>query len=356
MRALKSLRVCLWSVLLAVAACSDPADPGAPMPDGGTSTPEGGLPDAADPDATGDGNIAETCAEYARSGCDYITRCMPFYLEWNYGSYAKCLAQTKDVCTVLSTAPGTSWTPPQLLACAKAEALLACDDYTPVAACEIQPGAKEKGASCVTSAQCASKACLRERYNSCGVCGDKAPDGAACTRSVNCQSGQCIQKTCAPVLNEGDPCPNHDGCRWDLVCSAGTCQKPTYAPLGQSCSSELVLCEGELVCENEVCSKPKFADVGERCGFVEEGRYTSCRASDCNERGICVSQAPAGAPCPVDVTCAGFGLCTNGTCKAYTADVCETPTPSALTVDTREFAHGPRNEGRAHRAHLLHIE
>ena len=345
---------------MAVPACSspgsDPGDPDGSMPDGATNTPDGGLPDAVDPDAPWDGNLDETCAEYARSDCNYLNRCNPIYVEWTYGSDAECLAQMKNTCIVHLTAPGTSRTPPAFLACAKAGEHLACDDPSFPAACEIQPGAKEKGASCLTSAQCASKACLRERYNGCGVCGDRAPDGAACTRSANCQSGQCTQRICTPVLKEGDICARPTDCAWNLVCSNGTCKKPTYAPLGQPCDNDLVLCEADYNCEESVCSKGRFAEVGARCGFVEEGHYTYCRGSDCSDLGVCVSYAPVGAACPPFVTCAGGGLCVNGFCKTYAPDTCETPAPSAFTVDTRELADDPNIGPRGHRAHLLNLE
>jgi hypothetical protein len=359
MRALKYVRICLWSVLMAVPACSspgsDPGDPDGSMPDGTTSTPDGGLPDAADPDAPWDGDIDEPCADYARSDCNYLNRCSPIYVEMNYGSYAGCVAQSKKACTVLSTAPGTSWTPPALLACAKAGEPLGCYDDTYPAACVTAPGAKEKGASCVTSSQCASTFCIRERYNNCGVCGDKAPDGASCTRGLNCQSGRCTQRICSPMLKEGDPCSRPSDCPWNLACSDGTCKKPTYAPLGQPCDNDLLLCESDYLCEDSVCSKGKFVDLGDRCGIVD-GHYTYCRGSECSDMGVCVNYAPEGAACPLYVTCAGGGLCVNGFCKAYAPDTCETPNPSALTADTRELADDQNIGRRAHRAHLLNVE
>jgi hypothetical protein len=142
----------------------------------------------------------------------------------------------------------------------------------------------------------------------------------------------------------------------DFVCSAGTCQKPTRAPLGQPCDGDLGQCLGDLFCENAICSKAKFAGVGERCGFVEEGRFTNCRASNCSDAGFCVALAPLGAACSRSFECAGSALCTNGVCNAYTPDVCETTTPRGSTSDTRELAVDPRLDGRAHRAQFVNIE
>jgi hypothetical protein len=341
--------------MTAISACSPSTDPTPPggSTGGSTGDPDGGPADPVDPDAGWDGNVAESCGEYARSDCNYWSQCMPFYLGWIYGSYDACLAQSNAACNVLSTAPGTSWTPPALVTCSKAAAQLSCSDHSSVEECKTQPGTKENGAPCVAGGQCASAYCWRTLDDDCGVCAEKAADGAACSRSANCQSGRCRQRICATVSKEGGPCKSFIDCPTDLACGTnGTCQKPTYAPQGQPCDGDIVQCEGDLSCENGVCDKAMLVDVGQPCGPLPNGKFAFCRGSDCNDANICAPYVPLGATCSSLITCADGGLCTKGICKAYTADACETPGPHALVFDSHDESDA-RIDRRTRRARRI---
>jgi hypothetical protein len=152
-------------------------------------------------------------------------------------------------------------------------------------------------------------------------------------------------------LKEGDACQRLDDCPIDLVCNAGTCQKPKLAPLGQPCDGELIQCEGDLTCDNGVCDKGLVVEVGAQCGFLANGKYAFCRASDCGARGVCEKATPVGGPCPTpSVTCADGAICTKGICKAYTADACEAPSPANVIHDSPDIAEDAHIDPRARRA------
>jgi hypothetical protein len=348
----KRFRSSLWAVLLAVPACSSHTNDPVPndVPDGSSGTPGTEVPDAADPNSQWDGNVAEICAEYARRDCDDYARCLPLYMATAIGTYAQCLEQSKAECARLGSLPGTAWTLPKLLACAKSYEMRSCTDYAPSPACVTGPGTLPNEGSCQSNAQCASGYCWKEISEECGVCRDKMPDGAACGRDRHCQSDTCTALTCRPRLKEGDACAGLTDCPIELVCDAGTCQKPKWAPLRAACDGWVTQCDGDNACENDVCVTPKIAEIGQSCAADSSGRLIYCRASDC-EGDVCTARGALGTTCG---SCANGAICAKGTCKLRTIDACEAPSAATLAARPAECERNAAERGGIGAHHAAH--
>jgi hypothetical protein len=322
----------LCSVLAVAAACSSTTEPAVistPGPDGSTPLPDVAAPDP-DPDSGVtadvdiDAGVDEMCGEYARLECGRNRDCFVAFLDWTYGSYDACLAESKQSCAVWSSLAGTSLTVAKLLSCSRAYAAAGCDAQGPLAECQFAPGALSNGGGCLLNDQCASGHCRREGANECGACADKLPEGAACARATECQSGRCSGGLCEPILKEGEACTLSSDCLRNLICNEGSCQKIVLVGEGQACGGA-TLCEAYMSCANGTCAKDVAVDIGQRCGRLDNGTFALCRLGDCDPVSVCVNRQPAGAGCSETRTCAGTGACNDGICQPLSTEVCDVP-------------------------------
>jgi len=337
----------LGFVLALVPACSD-SDP-ILIPDASTETPDGALPESDAGAEGGDGNVEETCAEYARLECARDRDCFSVYLDWTYGSYEACLPESRQTCLVWSSLAGSSLTAQQLVTCLRAYVTAGCDAAGPFAECQAAPGTLSSGSGCLLNDQCFSGYCRREGTNGCGECAGKLSEGAACSRAADCQSGRCSDGRCAPILKEGEGCPVSTDCLRDLICQDGVCQKVTLVGDGQACGGTNV-CDVYMTCANGRCVKDVAVDIGQTCGTTGNGGLALCRAGDCDTQSTCVNRPPAGTACSEAGSCGGASVCYQGQCRALTSDVCDVPPQRAHPEERVEEVDRAPLTGRSPRA------
>jgi hypothetical protein len=328
----------LWAVLAVVPACSDDSNPNpnpypTPTPDGSTTTPDGSTttPDGETPEPDGgtsdtgtrpDGNVDAMCDEYAVLECTRDKACFPIFVDWNYGSYDACLAQTKETCRVWSALPGSSLTAQRLLGCSRAYAATGCDAPGPFAECVFVPGDLANGGGCLLNDQCSSGHCRKEGINDCGACADKLPEGAACSYAAECQTARCSAGHCEPILKEGQTCTESSDCLRDLVCFEDICQRVTLVGEGDLCGGA-VQCRASLSCVSGRCFKDMIVEAGQKCGEMPDVGFAFCRNGDCNKQSICVNRPALGSACSDEGSCAGTAVCIQGQCRALASDICD---------------------------------
>jgi hypothetical protein len=288
-------------------------------------------------------SAAQAASDGASAFCARAQACAPAYVQLEWGDVATCSTRfgAQLVGTLAST--GTSDTPSQIEACAKALPTISCDDLlgnsTP-APCRAMPGSLANGAVCGDDSQCSGGHCKVPSQQTCGVCTTFAAAGASCTLDGDCDNGlTCFGGTCVTPVASGGACDTTSHpCLPTLACNAGTCGTPGAA--GASCDPTAtdtcdnlhgVFCDGAT----SKCVTAAFAQTGAPCGYVS-GTLTICLAGPGNAEAECkglsatsptgTCQAPAadGASCNATTGpfCLAPSVCVNGACQLDDPSAC----------------------------------
>jgi len=309
------------------ASSSDTSRSDTTRPD--TATEEDAT-DAGDAPSTGDADPSAydaACTTWAASYCNKTNECSPTVLAYIWGDLATCKDRQKLWCIVSMSAPGSSYDPPAVDACAKANAALSCTDTTAAKvppACDLA-GKRAVGEPCGADSQCASKACGSvDIFTHCGTCVAQAGLGEACG-TIRCTFGLwCSSGKCAPVGSLGAACSGSSSCVSSLTCFGGKCV--AHAKAGEPCDDSRKTapdCDfslGQICDSSKTCVAYVLAKSGEPCNYDSSPSHP-CTALDlCTPfpgPGTCVAWAATGAAC--DVTkgppCAYPDACVSGICK-----------------------------------------
>jgi hypothetical protein len=291
-------------------------------------TDAGGEGSAVGPDGGGI-SAAQAVSDAANAYCNRVNSCAPAYGTLAFGTTATCVTRLSMELTSQLSAPGTSSSPAQAEACAKALPTTACGDLlarkTP-AACQTLPGMLAAGAACAIDAQCIGTRCRVPPNMLCGTCTTPAPAGANCSVDDDCQPDMtCVNETCVQYGDEGATCSTNLPCRPDLGCVGGMCGTPSANGVTCASSAECDQLNGSF-CNplSKQCGTVGFAPASGPCGLVDGG-ISVCAGpgSLCgNEtapsyQGKCVGFAMDGANCDADAgpLCDVGAVCSGGMCQ-----------------------------------------
>lgn len=293
----------------------------------GTMSGTGGAGGADDP--------AAVCAAYGTVVCDNYQKCAPDVVTGQFGDQASCAARYALFCSLVLSAPQTSWTAAGMKACAAELGPLACPDFLLApftggpAACLPAPGALDNGSACVDAGQCQSAYCKRAGLSLCGSCAPRSDVGQPCGITGDCKLGlSCVGGTCAKAAKLADPCaPGQIECDLGLVCVSGACQP--YVEEGQSCDANQASCnflEG-LYCPSGPfkCARAMYGNPGDACGLMNNSLVACAGAGICDPaKAACVAPAADGMPCDAKVGpgCMLPAVCINGVCSLAKPAAC----------------------------------
>lgn len=282
--------------------------------------------------------IRESCSELARAWCEGYASCRSATFAHAYGDAATCIERQGRACEGTRFAPGSRWTPQQVVACARAIDLssLALEERCPKwlrwevlrkwpEEC-LSMGTLPDGERCVDGVQCASGSCWGALP--CGQCRQRAGLEEPCFQDSDCEPGLgcagqrctsygvlgatcdathpclpelgCDGSKCVTRAAEGEKCkPGTDSCaRWpvELACDPKTeaCVPLTLSGYRTACNA-VVLCESGLACRVEL--DPEAPQAGTESG--------SCVPAI--EDGLVCAYGPYlfGGPCRAPSVCAG---------------------------------------------------
>lgn len=296
---------------------------------------------------SGDGgsvSAAQASSDAANAFCARAQSCAPAYVSLEWGDVATCATRFGAELADTLSATGTSDTPSQFEACAKALPGFTCDDvlgHGIPAPCRSTPGSLANGAACGDDSQCSGAHCNIPELATCGVCTTLAAAGASCNTDDDCDYGlQCASGVCvAPVASGGACDASTHPCLPTLVCNSGTCATPSAA--GASCDPSALqdTCDElhGVICDSTTskCITATFAQAGGTCGLVS-GTLTLCAAgpgdatsvckglSATSSTGICQAPAADGAGCNATTGpfCLSPSVCANGACMVDDPSAC----------------------------------
>lgn len=295
----------LWSPLLLLFACvgDDPA-PQAPEADAGSA-------------------FTAACTTLAENLCGRFEECTAPELF----SSLDCVTAARDDCVRGAESPAATIADSDLAACGSRYAELTCAElYALELRCELPPGTKENGQSCVAHTDCKSAFCVYGG-ESCGTCAVQPAEGAPC---INFQCGpvrSCRDEVCITPKTTGASCVESRECSGAYSCVKGVCTAPLDGE-GESCDPnglELPTCNLQrlVYCAPDTnrCTAIAVAANGEPCGLVD-GAFVACAltqfcdAAAGSEQGTCRPKRAAGEPCALgEEQCKDGLVCRNGVCS-----------------------------------------
>jgi hypothetical protein len=310
--------------------------------DGGNGAPETSTP--MDGGSTGDGpatdgSFASACAAYASAFCAQDLACFPFYFKnGTFGTTQTCLDVVTTRCVDESSAPGSTWTVAQRIACASTQTTCDAVWWNTPAPCRA-PGTLPLGAPCMHDTQCASTLCGgKASYGACGTCQAAGALDAGCDRTQTdnpCAQGLVCADVCQAPSFQGGPCPSSEAsrcvapaaqgaacsdssdCVGGLTCIGLKCVQKQ--PTGQPCGWTLD-CAGEALCDNGQCTAVTYATTGMPCST------TAQIGPPCLAQDLCVGQCARrlgdGGTCTTTQECSPGLTCAGGACKFVAASSC----------------------------------
>lgn len=327
---------------LALGACSveernfDASSTGSGGDPTGSSTSSGGGSGGDGGGGGSTGTIKDACAAYAKAICAGTGQCIPFLMTTIYGAVDACEPRYELYCNAFASAPGTSWTPGGVQACAGALAASACPDFVKgilrgtLPECKPLSGKLPTGAPCIDSGQCSGGYCDNDDPDLCGVCSTLSGQGEPCTSFVDCKPGlMCDGSACVTAGLEGDPCAiGTTYCDFPLLCYNGKCGPGAVAgamcdPMFSACNYlDGVFCDAQTT----TCKKFMFAAEGGECGYSSGESYQCTASAGCQYSAApphCVPPAPDGGACKVGEPpgCVPPAICFK--------DACTLPDPGA---------------------------
>lgn len=278
------------------------------------------------------------CAGFAAAYCEKITSC-GFNKSFALGDVTSCKTYIADYCTETHKAPGTK---PVTAECAAGFRATTCEQLDAFDAafglrCYFD-GTLPNASPCQFDEQCVAGNCVGESESRqvCGVCMARVPLGADCgsqgsAPGPRCELGlQCDGVKCvAPVIRRaGEECASPGSRCVKSNCFQGRCVADL--PEGAACaSSSGASCDyaSGLACipvgsPDARCQKlTTVTQVGAPCGGRDLGPCAldlTCAGSGAETRGTCQPSPAAGQPCAdgAGSECRGTADCVNGICTA----------------------------------------
>jgi len=278
--------------------------------DASHASDSGHAKDAGAGDAGSATTAATACAKIAAATCTLIATCVPRDTSAEFGDAGNCLTREELACEASLSAPGTSRTAAQDVACATAMATESCASYLngdQPTACLPGAGGGATGSACSYSAQCSSAYCAVPLAGACGTCQPAPTAGASCAGMNGCGPGlTCFQQTtCVLPGTTGSPCSATAPCGAGLSCvmakaaTTGLCQGQGQAVgatcdpadvTGASCDSSLGLyCDRQKTSSTfHTCLQASTATAGQPCGLVSDVLF------QCTADSVCIKQAAVG--------------------------------------------------------------
>ncbi len=240
------------------------------------------------------------CALHAKVYCAQVKACNASEFRAAFGSLAGCEQRyAGSHCKVKMTSPGTTVTPANLVACARAESAQTCGDRGVALPKEcLWMGTLANGSPCSYDLQCQSGSCPREPQTWCGSCQPRVAVGGSCMpgrRECN------IGLVCADSVCTGSR-------RIDGACNGTTqwvCTQPVAA--GGSCSTAYQ-CAGREGCIGGICTSAK--QLGESC--LERGSCSRSSDLECQRVFGLGSTCQTAMPVPLGGPCSS----SNDSCQA----------------------------------------
>jgi hypothetical protein len=301
-----------------------------------------------DAGGTGDGPAAAgsaegACAAFASAYCAQFASCFPVdFKAAAYGTDATCLSGVAARCVDEFTAPGSSWTIPQRMACTSA--LTTCDaiGWNAPAVC-VPAGTLALGAPCVYGTQCKSARCGGAATSgACGTCQTASALDAGCdpTQPQNpCAQGLVCGTICQAPSAQGGPCPSAatdqcvaptaqggacsdtSDCATGLTCIGQKCVPKR--PIGQPCAWSPD-CAGDALCVSGQCATATYGTTGMTCSTTVPGGPL-CFAQDLCVGGSankCYQRIGDGGMCMSTQECSPGLTCAGGACQFVMASSC----------------------------------
>jgi hypothetical protein len=312
------------TTLVVLAACSSSST--------SNITDTGGGEGGAGEGGGGSGITATQAAtDVATALCQRYQACAPAFIQLGFGTVDLCTSREANTIAKVIGANGSTVTPDQFEACAKAIPGASCADVLGrnlPAVCKYA-GTLADGMPCADDAQCMNERCKVATYQTCGTCTSPAAAGAVCAVDDDCKNGmKCVNTACVAYGAMGDTCDDTHPCNATLGCVSGKCAMP-LGP-GSDCSGTSKQGCDQLngaFCDpfNNKCVTLQYADPSATCGFSNDaGTITLCKGpgSDCANitaptfQGTCAAAAADGTSCAIDggPTCEGPAVCQSGMC------------------------------------------
>jgi hypothetical protein len=321
------------TIVFALVACAGSASPNTFI--AATETGDAGPGDAATKKdgATSKPKVVTAeaaCASFAKARCAKAKSCSTFAFAATWGDDSTCESRLLLGCTEKLDAPGVTWKPEGLDACASALPDASCDDLTlDVLPSECIPsaGTFETKEACAFGEQCSTGFCKKGSFGACGSCAEPGKENAYCSRGTDCGPGLlCAGGSCRVPSQQGQLCSSSRPCSPGLVCDGGSCTKglPAGSPCAESpydpdpcdhasgvvCSALIMQCQAATVIAIGDSCNP-YSDLcaaGGRCSYSE-----------------CVAPPDTGDSCTVSGSGAGCfapSVCENGKCVLPSAAAC----------------------------------
>ena len=186
--------------------------------------------------STVDPAAESACEAHSAAVCGKELLCFPGR-EKVIGPIETCTERMKVRCLSRLGLPETGVTPAALTACAEAMSAPGCDMYLTFPGVCLFKGAREIGATCTDSGQCASAWCEKPGGSSCGSC--------AAPKSVEMCLGGC-GTTGSSCSFEGT------SCSYSKICNGGMCYPGPEE--GETCGSFPYYCTYPAACINYECT------------------------------------------------------------------------------------------------------
>jgi hypothetical protein len=277
------------------------------------------------------GEVATACAAFASAKCAHNLACRPGLFRIDYDTLERCERRVAQFCPDELGAAGSTRTPRDLAACARATTAAVCPAgvLKPPAEC-LSVGSLPAGAACRYDSQCQSAFCNAPDMINCGVCAPKAPQGGSCTMHTACEGElQCSNGTCVVPQPLGGPCARVADCAYGLACGS-TAPRVCIERSGVNgpCTTTDDCAEGpDLQCLKDstsgTCSPRSYAGPGEACD-TSIARFCSaqgaCVGADAGlaSSGTCTRPVADGQPCDLSrgIRCEIPSRCLSGSCTA----------------------------------------
>ena len=252
-----------------------------------------------------------------------MNRCASALFAYEYGDTASCEQRLNAWCLHVGGLPSIRLGPKAIGSCAATFSGMSCETWQsrrddPL--CDAPGGSLGAGATCVSSYQCASKACYLDTDGMCGTCQSAPTAGDACREPTECPAGTtCIGYKCVEAAGVGEACDSETPCAGMLWCLDGSCiLNPNE---GDACIDGF--CNNRLAtaCESGVCEGLDLAGDGEACG----GTVYCSGNGTCLSQGTCKAPVSEGRPCDPNngPFCLEPGVCIDNYCKIPDSTSCQ---------------------------------
>ena len=296
----------------------------------------------------------QACADVAQAMCAKRASCTKGAgITRVNGDMDTCLAEERQLCTLVLSAADTGQTPDGMERCAGGYDSASCTDFLngiPPVAC-TPAGSRAVDAPCAFNGQCQSAFCARAKSSACGMCASPPSVGDPCLDG-NCAHGQtCLggNNTCQAIVAAGQPCDGPtcsggDNCVGNDVLNMGpgTCEMAASV-VGAACGAGTAGCAGVvgLACGgtagSKTCMMMTYATDGAACGMTSDGGRVACLAGVCytttgvageQQTGTCKADVGAGMGCDIMLgpACKPPGRCVVS--ASSTAGTCTIPDPA----------------------------